>query len=301
MRLCVWCSPKQEEERVVVTLRGVNEHNVSRQSRSQRLTGAKLNFTFSNLKQISPVTPLQSGAIPTVRGTPACWVSPRREQKSSCLTPQLEGIKTAFAPTRRPDSNHFDQSADSSICNSLRHSQMQTDANKNLLISIKGLKWREMKFSFSLAWPSSVICSSAHALDRFFPRSGVLFEIRAEWSVTPDYWRALWMESWCTWCPKIPGIKQQHHSEPKGQMHKSLGRTDVADNIKSILSYCCLWRTGRSRSTYSPKLPVNPIISLVLVQQLEDSSLSDRQSLRVSTLAQLHCLVSQEHWITLIK
>lgn len=247
------------------------------------------------------MTPLQRGAVPTVRATPAYWVSPRREQKSGCLILQLEGIKTAFAPTQRPDSNHFDQSADSSICNSLRHSQMQTDANKNLLISINRLKWREMKFSFSWAWPSSVICSSAHALDCFFPRSGVLFEIRAEWSVTPDYWCALWMESRRTWSPKIPGIKQQHHSEPKRQMHKSLRRTDVADDIKSILSYCCLWRTGRSQSTYCPKLPVNPIILLVFVQQLEDSSLSDRQSLRVSTLALLHCSVSQEHWITLIK
>lgn len=119
------------------------------------------------------MTPLQRGAIPTVRGTPAYWVSPRREQKSACLILQLEGIKTAFAPTRRPDSNHFDQSADSSICNSLRHSQMQTDANKNLLISINGLKWREMKFSFSWAWLSSVICSSARSW-LFFSKVGCL-------------------------------------------------------------------------------------------------------------------------------
>lgn len=39
-------------ERAVVWLCGVDEHNVSWLSRQQQMTGVKLNFTFSNMKQI---------------------------------------------------------------------------------------------------------------------------------------------------------------------------------------------------------------------------------------------------------
>lgn len=97
---------------------------------------------------------------------------------------------------------------------------MQT---KTLLISIKGLKWGEMKFSFSSVWVTSIIWSSW----LFFVQGRVSYLRASErggaWLQITDVhsgsrWCRKEMESWWTGSPKIPRIKSERRSKTRSTL-----------------------------------------------------------------------------------